>query len=89
MGEKRVRGIGSHPSDGSVPDNAVVKKVSDKVLGKPTEWISYNYNGILRMETVFSIPNSDYLMMHIFMSAYTDKELAEMKSMAQSLSSTK
>ena len=80
--------IGGHPSGGAAPAGVPYETIPDKIFGEAIEWVSYERNGIKRMETVLSIPGSDYFMMHIFISAYDDKDLDDMLKIARSLKIT-
>jgi len=80
--------IGGHPSGGGAPSGVSYETIPDIIFGAAIEWVSYERNGIKRMETVFSIPGSDYFMMHIFMSAYDDKDLDDMLKIVRSLKTT-
>jgi len=76
--------IGGHPDGVSLSPDAEVKMISDKILGKHIEWISYKTNDVLHMETIFEL-DSDYWKMHIFMSGHSEKDIEEMQNMARSL----
>jgi len=80
--------IGGHPSGGGAPTGVSYEIIPDKVFGEAVEWVSYERNGIKRMETVFVIPGSDYFMMHIFISAYDEKDLDDMLKIVHSLKNT-
>ena len=49
------------------------------------EWILYEQGDIMRAETVYPIPEEEYLFMHIFISATDETNMDEMMAMARSL----
>ena len=78
--------MGFDPSGADEPEGDGAGGIPDSVLGHDIKWGRNEEEGAIRMETVFGIPEAQSgLMMHVFITAYDEAELEEMKNMVYSL----